>query len=72
MTQMIYRPQTNERLTLDRRQIHKTKFRHLDCDALVVDESEVSEYVKKGWFAHPDDMLKRKGKKNDDSNDDHQ
>lgn len=62
MTQMIYRPQTDERLTLDRKTIEKVVFKGVPCDALVVEEKQVPEYVSKGWFAHPDDMLKDKPK----------
>jgi len=74
MTQMIYRPQTGETLTKDRNKVHKLKFRDIPCDALIVLEQDVPEYLAQGWFAHPDDMLKdepkpRKGRKANDRSD---
>lgn len=79
MTQMIYRPKTGETLTADRKTIEKVVFKGIPLDALIVDESQVDEYLQTGWFDHPDKMLKeteqpaRRGRKpNDRSNDDSQ
>lgn len=61
MTQMIYRPRTNER-HIDRKPVHKVIFRDLPCDALVINESEIPAYESKGWFSDPNDMIKPKAK----------
>ena len=62
MTQMIYRPQTED-IRFEGLVIHKTIFDKLPLDAIVIAEEDLEAFVKKGWFAHPKDM----SVKNDDS-----
>lgn len=73
MTKMIYRPQTDERITKDQKKVHKPVFRGVPCDALVVDEDQVESYTEKGWFSDPNAMIDkpkpRRGKKADDRSD---
>lgn len=59
MTQMIYRPQTEESF-YEGKELIKTPFKNLECDALVVEEDETAAFEKKGWFADPNKMMKPK------------
>lgn len=59
MSKMIFRPQTGDR-HVDGMRIHKTKFKELDCDAIVVDPEEVEGFEKKGWFSEPGAMKKKR------------
>ena len=49
MTVMIYRPLTNESM-VGRKDIVKTQSQSVKLDALIVDESDVESFCKKGWF----------------------
>lgn len=77
MTQMIYRPQTAERITQDQKTVHKTVFRGVPCDALIVEPEHVADYTGKGWFDDPNKMIyepaeqpkPRRGKKAHDRSD---
>lgn len=57
MTKMLYRPQTEDKKS-DGNIIHKLAFTGIPCDAIIVEQESAQEYLGKGWFAHPNDMLK--------------
>lgn len=59
MTEMIYRPQTNER-QYSGKPIIKTPFRKVPMDALVVEKEELPEFESEGWFSNPDEMFEEK------------
>lgn len=59
MTEMIYRPQTNER-HCNKKPIIKTQFKSVPMDALVIEPEEVPEYVSEGWFDNPNQMFEAK------------